>query len=65
MIMKMKNISKLVVAGLLSMPMLTACHDDDNVDLGSLTPESTHAERGRLVQGPWPAESEYIPLAAG
>ena len=39
-IMKMKNISKLVVAGLLSMPMLTACHDDDNVDLGSLTPES-------------------------
>ena len=22
------------------MPMLTACHDDDNVDLGSLTPES-------------------------
>ncbi len=37
----MKNISKLVVAGLLSMPMLTACHDDDdNVDLGSLTPES-------------------------
>ena len=38
--MKMKNISKLVVAGLLSMPMLTACHDDDNVDLGSLTPES-------------------------
>ena len=40
MIMKMKNISKLVVAGLLSVPMLTACHDDDNVDLGSLTPES-------------------------
>ena len=39
-IMKMKNISKLVVAGLLSVPMLTACHDDDNVDLGSLTPES-------------------------
>ena len=39
--MKMKNISKLVVAGLLSVPMLTACHDDDdNVDLGSLTPES-------------------------
>ena len=38
--MKVKNISKLVVAGLLSMPMLTACHDDDNVDLGSLTPES-------------------------
>ena len=38
--MKMKIISKLVVAGLLSMPMLTACHDDDNVDLGSLTPES-------------------------
>ena len=36
----MKNISKLVVAGLLSVPMLTACHDDDNVDLGSLTPES-------------------------
>ena len=39
-IMKVKNISKLVVAGLLSVPMLTACHDDDNVDLGSLTPES-------------------------
>ena len=38
--MKVKNISKLVVAGLLSVPMLTACHDDDNVDLGSLTPES-------------------------
>ena len=36
----MKIISKLVVAGLLSVPMLTACHDDDNVDLGSLTPES-------------------------
>ena len=38
--MKVKNISKLVVAGLLSVPMLTACHNDDNVDLGSLTPES-------------------------
>ena len=38
--MKVKSISKLVVAGLLSVPMLTACHDDDNVDLGSLTPES-------------------------
>ena len=44
-IMKVKNISKLVVAGLLSVPMLTACHDDDNVDLGSLTPESGPKER--------------------
>ena len=36
----MKNISKLAFLGLLSMPLLTACHDDDDIDLGPLVPET-------------------------
>ena len=36
----MKNITKLAFLGLLSMPLLTACHDDDDIDLGPLVPET-------------------------
>lgn len=36
----MKNITKLAFLGLLSMPLLTACHDDDAIDLGPLVPET-------------------------
>ena len=36
----MKNITKLAFLGLLSMPLLTACHDDDDIDLGLLVPET-------------------------
>ena len=36
----MKNITKLAFLGLLSMPLLTACHNDDDIDLGPLVPET-------------------------
>ena len=36
----MKNITKLAFIGMLSMPLLTACHDDDDIDLGPLVPET-------------------------
>ena len=36
----MKNITKLAFLGLLSMPLLTACHDDDDIDLGPLVTET-------------------------
>ncbi len=38
---ELQRLSKLALTAMLAMPLLTACHDDDDIDLGSLTPEES------------------------
>ncbi len=38
---ELQRLSKLALTAMLAMPLLTACHDNDDIDLGSLTPEES------------------------
>ena len=37
---ELQRLSKLALTAMLAMPLLTACHDDDDIDLGPLVPET-------------------------
>ena len=37
---RLQRLSKLALTAMLAMPLLTACHDDDDIDLGPLVPET-------------------------
>ena len=37
---ELQRFSKLALTAMLAMPLLTACHDDDEPDLGPLVPET-------------------------
>ena len=38
---ELKKMSKLAAVAMLALPLLTACHDDDELNLGTLTPEES------------------------
>ncbi|MBQ6205210.1 MAG: hypothetical protein IJK46_14115 [Prevotella sp.] len=38
---ELQRLSKLALTAMFAMPLLTACHDNDDIDLGSLTPEES------------------------
>ena len=38
---ELQRLSKLALTAMLAMPLLIACHDNDDIDLGSLTPEES------------------------